>query len=112
MEREGLPRRATKKTSLNGVKATAGWSRVRWRRGENIPAWKRDHGLDAPKSRPYPSFRSGRCRFGGRDRGDRLQDLRSDLVGVALRVRAAIFQIALVSVVHEAVRNADRGAAV
>ena len=49
---------------------------------------------------------------GGRDRRDRLQDLRSDLVGVALRVRAAIFEIALVAVLDEAVRHADRGAAV
>src|ERR1700716_4146427 len=55
----------------------------------------------------------GRSRLGdGRNRRDRLQDLGSDLVGVALRVRAAIFQIAFVAVVGERVRNADRSAAV
>src|SRR5260370_15223754 len=55
----------------------------------------------------------GRSRLGGRRHGrDRLHDLGNDLVGVALRVRAAIFQIALVTVVGEAVRYADRGAAV
>src|ERR1700682_664130 len=55
----------------------------------------------------------GRSRLGGgRDRSARLQDLGSDLVGVALRVRAAIFQIALVAVIGERVRHADRGAAV
>src|SRR5687768_15652403 len=43
---------------------------------------------------------------------DRLQDDRSDLVGVALGVRAAIFEIAAVAVVDEAVRNANGGAAV
>src|SRR5579872_3209842 len=48
----------------------------------------------------------------GRHRGDRLQDLRGDLVGVALRIRAAIFEIALVAVVDEGVRHADRGAAI
>src|SRR5882757_5298075 len=57
--------------------------------------------------------RLGGRRFGaGRNRSDGLEDLRSDLVGVALRVRAAIFQIALVAVVGEGVRNADRSAAV
>src|SRR5437660_11711673 len=44
----------------------------------------------------------------GRNRGDRLQDLRSDLVGVALRVRTAVFQIALIAVVGEGVRHTDR----
>src|SRR5215475_11874812 len=48
----------------------------------------------------------------GRNRRDRLQDLRSDLVWVALGVRTAIFQIALVAVVDEGVRHADRGATV
>src|SRR5205085_10883109 len=48
----------------------------------------------------------------GRHRGDRLEDLRSDLVGVALRVRAAVFQIPLVPVVDEAVGHSDRGTAV
>src|SRR3954466_4134867 len=48
----------------------------------------------------------------GRNRRDRLQHLRRDLVGVALRVRTAIFQIALVAIVGERVRNADRSAAV
>ena len=43
---------------------------------------------------------------------DRLQDPRSDLVGVPLRVRATIFQVALVVVLDEAVRHADRSAAV
>src|SRR5258706_2897440 len=48
----------------------------------------------------------------GRYRGDGLEDLRGDLVGVALRIRAAVFQVALVAVVDEAVRHADRGATV
>src|SRR5665213_975844 len=56
---------------------------------------------------------SGRGRLGGgRNRCDGLQDLRRDLVGVALRVRAAVFQIALVAIVDEGVRHPDRGAAV
>ncbi len=54
------------------------------------------------------SSRRGRFDYGaGRDRSDRLQDLRRDLVRVALRVRAAIFEIALVVVLDEAVRHAD-----
>src|SRR6201747_2778332 len=48
----------------------------------------------------------------GRNFSDGLQDLGSDGVGVALRVRAAIFQIALVIVLYERVRHADRSAAV
>src|SRR6266852_131715 len=48
----------------------------------------------------------------GRNRGHRLQDLRSDLVGVALRVRAAVFQVALIAAVGEGMRHADRSAAV
>src|SRR5882757_7892503 len=48
----------------------------------------------------------------GRNRRHRLQDLRRDLVGVALRVRAAVFQMALIAVVGEGVRHADRSAAV
>ena len=39
--------------------------------------------------------------------GDRLQNLGSDLVGVALRVRAAVFEVAAIAVVDEAVRDAD-----
>jgi hypothetical protein len=35
-----------------------------------------------------------------------------DLVGIALGVRTAVFEVALVAVVHEAVRDADRGTAV
>src|ERR1700722_19399466 len=55
----------------------------------------------------------GSSRLGdSRHLGDRLQDLRSNLVGVALRVRTAIFQIALVAAVHEAVGYANRSAAV
>src|SRR5882757_5678728 len=64
-----------------------------------------------PPLRAY--FPLGRSLFGaGRNLSDRLQDLRSDLVGVALRVRAAVFQIALVAVVGEGMRHADRSAAV
>src|SRR5215831_4584411 len=48
----------------------------------------------------------------GRHRRDRLQDLRGDLVWVALRVRTAIFQIALIAVVDERVRHADRSATI
>src|ERR1700730_11733679 len=74
-----------------------------------------DH-LIAPGNAPGPdriSYALGRSRLGGsRNRRDRLEDLRSDLVGVALRVRAAIFQIALVAVIDEAVGHADRSAAV
>src|ERR1700722_18627107 len=47
-----------------------------------------------------------------RNRSNRLQYLRSDLVGVALRVRTAVFQIALVAVVDERVRHADRSPAI
>src|ERR1700716_1009019 len=55
----------------------------------------------------------GRGRLGsGRHGRDRLQDLRSDLVGVALRVRTAIFQIPLVAAIGEAMGHADRGTAV
>src|SRR5262245_34929783 len=55
----------------------------------------------------------GGSRLGsGRNLGDRLQDLRGDLVGVALRVRTTVFQVALVAVVHEGVRHADRSATV
>src|SRR5579871_3103594 len=48
----------------------------------------------------------------GRHLGDGLQDLRSDLVGVALRVRTAVFQIALVTVVDEAVGHTNRSPAI
>src|SRR6185437_5845313 len=55
----------------------------------------------------------GRAGFtGGRHFRDRLQDLRCDLVGVPHGVRAAIFQIALVAIVDEGVRHADRSATV
>src|SRR5712671_4680515 len=65
---------------------------------------------DAPLRAYFPL---GRSLLGaGRNLRDRLQDLRSDLVGVALRVRAAVFQIALVAVVGEGMRHADRSAAV
>src|SRR3981189_3432242 len=85
-----------------------GWSRSP-RNGANRPARERD-GLDAPKS---GRDALSRCRFGGgRNRCDRLQDLGGDLVGVALRIRTAVFEIALVPVIDEAVRHADRGATV
>src|ERR1700746_4178315 len=61
--------------------------------------------------RSIDRLRGGRL-GGGRNGCDRLQDLRSDLVGVALRVRTAVFQIALVGVVDEGVRHADRGATI
>ena len=48
----------------------------------------------------------------GRHGRDRFEDLRGDLVRVALRIRPAIFEIAFVAVVDEAVRHADRRAAV
>src|SRR4051812_35198010 len=71
-----------------------------------------DH-FNSPDTRSGLIFPSGRGLLGaGRNLRDRLQDLRSDLVGVALRVRAAVFQIALVAIVGEGVRNADRSAAV
>src|SRR6201996_4341441 len=75
------------------------------RRSGNAPA---DH---VQPRRPSPSRETG---LGGSFRAarhfrDRLQDLRGDLVGVALRVRTAVFQITLVAVVDEGVRNADRG---
>jgi hypothetical protein len=41
--------RTTKKTSLNGVVATAGWSGISFRRGEHAPTRRRDNGLEAPK---------------------------------------------------------------
>src|ERR1700756_1511362 len=63
-----------------------------------------------------PSLRAvllGRRRLGrGRNFGNRLQDLRSDLVGVVLRVRTAVFEVTLVAVVHEGMRHADRSATV
>src|ERR1700730_8964213 len=49
---------------------------------------------------------------GGRNFRDGLQDLGSDLVGVALGVRATVFQITLVVVLDERVRHADRSTAV
>ena len=55
---------------------------------------------------------SGRGLGRGRHGSDRRQDARGDLVGVALGVRTAILEIALVAIVDEAVRHADRGAAV
>src|SRR5258706_12706644 len=68
---------------------------------------------DVPHARAVSGEGLGRSRLGGGRNGrDRLQDLRSDLVGVALRVRAAIFQIALVAVIDEGMRHPDRGAAV
>src|ERR1700754_463698 len=78
------------------------------RRSGNAPT---DH---VQPRRPSPSklTNSGSRLGAGRHRGNRLEDLRSDLVGVALRVRTAVFQIALVPIVCEGVRNADRGAAV
>src|ERR1700691_77520 len=70
-------------------------------------------GPDAPKESGLLSDALGRSRLGtAGNRRDRLQDLGSDLVGVALGVRAAIFQIALVAVIGEAVGHADRSAAV
>src|SRR5690242_12090035 len=51
-------------------------------------------------------------RLRGRNRGDGLENTAGDLVGVALGVRAAILEIALVAVVDEAVRNADGRATV
>src|SRR5580698_269315 len=65
---------------------------------------------DAPARVSIESL--GRSRLGGRNRRDRLQDLGSDLVGVALGVRATIFQITLVAIVDEAVRDADRCATI
>src|SRR5262249_60702369 len=55
---------------------------------------------------------SGGRLLAGRNGRDRLQDLRSDLVWVALRVRTTVFQVTLVAVVDEGVRHADRSAAV
>src|SRR5688572_18817775 len=43
---------------------------------------------------------------------DRLQDTTGDLVRVALRVWTAVFQVSLVAVVHEAVRDADGSATI
>ena len=39
---------------------------------------------------------------------DRLQDLRGNLVGVALRVRAAVFEVATIAIVDEAMGDSDR----
>src|SRR3569623_1538145 len=67
-------------------------------------------------TRASPPARAGRILgrglLVGRHGRDRLQDLRSDLVWVALRVRTAVFQIALVAVVDEGVRHTDRRATV
>src|SRR4029077_14557921 len=43
---------------------------------------------------------------------DRLQNARNDLIGVAFGVRAAIFQIALVTVLDELDGHADRSATI
>ena len=51
-------------------------------------------------------------RLAGRDRGDRLKNAAGDLVGVALRIRAAILEVAFVAAVDEAVRDADGRTAV
>lgn len=50
--------------------------------------------------------------FGERDSRNRLQDAAGDLVGIALGVRTAIFQVTFIVVVHETVRDADGCAAV
>ena len=70
--------------------------------------------MGAPFARLEVRESSGGCGLFGahRHRLDRLQDLRGNLVGVALRVGTAIFQITLVAVVDEGVRHADRSAAV
>src|SRR5579871_2832506 len=49
--------------------------------------------------------RRSQKRFGPRDAVDRLQDARDDLVRVAFGVRAAIFQIARVTVLDEVNRH-------
>src|SRR5579862_2452792 len=49
---------------------------------------------------------------GFRDAVDRLQNARDDLVGIAFGIRAAIFEIALVTLLDEMNRQADRGAAI
>src|ERR1700704_824212 len=77
-----------------------------------LSLWRTIFG-DPGRPRSGLVFLLGCSLFGaGRNLSDRLQDLRSDLVGVALRVRAAVFQIALVAVVGEGMRHADRSAAV
>src|SRR5579859_3254780 len=48
----------------------------------------------------------------GWDFGDRLLDLLDDLVWIGLGVGTAIFEIALVPVLDEVDRHADRGAAI
>ena len=67
-------------------------------------------------SQTQVSTPSTSSRFGAglrlRHRGDRLQNAAGDLVGIALRVRTAIFEVALVAVVDEAVRHADGSAAI
>src|SRR5262245_55405151 len=57
------------------------------------------------RGRPEPS--SSDADLLHRHRGNCLQDLRSDLIGIALRVGPAILEIALVVVPDEAVRHAD-----
>src|SRR6478609_9609158 len=47
-----------------------------------------------------------------RDERDGLEDPRGDLIRVALGVWTAVFEVALVVVLHEAVRHADGSAAV
>ena|ERR1700739_2492733 len=47
-----------------------------------------------------------------RDGVDRLQKARNDLIGIALCIRAPIFQIALVPVLDEVDRQPDRSAAI
>src|SRR5260370_42370545 len=69
-------------------------------------------GPDVPRATRCVERLSGGRLGDGRNRRDRLQDLGSDLVGVALRVRTAIFEVALLAVIGEAVGETDRGCAV
>src|SRR5579863_3935880 len=43
---------------------------------------------------------------------DRLKDSAGDLIGISLRIGPAIFEVSTISVVNEAVRDADRSAAI
>src|ERR1700722_12742971 len=108
----GRSRTTTKKTSLRGPKPYARLVRIGGR-GSHGSALERKFTAWAPPDPGRGWNASGRSRLGGgRNRSNRLQDLRSDLVRVALRVRTAILKIALVAVIGEAVRYADRRAAV
>src|SRR4051812_44896079 len=84
-------------------------------------SWPRIHSPGTPgsKTKKAPSPKTGRRFYlywgqlrGQRNAGDGFEDARSDLVRIALRVGTTIFQVTLVVVFHEGVRDPDGSAAI